>query len=222
MLLQNIEKVLVAKSGVTLVEYEPTLSPLFIFFNFLEDCLKEKNNVVFVAFNHSPESLRTASAKMALRIDCGMFHFVAFKDVITCCSSFDNVADSLRAKILSLLTKDQRNLVVFEDFDVLHDLGYDLGSDLQFLQRLKLELPESSQIIIGSCNPVYDSLFNIFNLRFKLRPIGAGFGKNVTGEMNIFQRDVFGQSCGSTHTFHYFVGERNVQIFCPGSIQNLM
>jgi hypothetical protein len=78
-------------------------------------------------------------------------------------------------------------LLIFDDLFFLSLAGFTPSKILQFLQRIRQELPTNSLLLVSGAlsdklPPYVDS---IFNLRIQLSPIGNGFGKNITGKVRV-------------------------------------
>uniref|UniRef100_A0A914HWZ7 ATPase AAA-type core domain-containing protein n=1 Tax=Globodera rostochiensis TaxID=31243 RepID=A0A914HWZ7_GLORO len=225
--------------GLCLVECAPTLSPTFLFVHFIGTFSKKSFNpgggaagskrTIFVSLHTNLELLRLNMSKMAQRLDLDGFRFISVADFLgdsllfDCDRLFSWMAEFFFHEILHSVLPGRPHLLVLDDLFLFHP-SLRPSKLLQFLLGLLARLPDRSFFLVttGDASRLSAYAATFFHLHIRLTPIGDGLSKNITGQMEIFRRDLQRHSLPLRTLLHYHCGQRSAKTFVPGSKQLLI
>ncbi|KHJ81006.1 hypothetical protein OESDEN_19312 [Oesophagostomum dentatum] len=107
-------------------------------------------------------------------------------------------------------------VLIFDDVSVLERLGMQPFSIVTLLYKLYSRL-EKDGLLLASFSlktRVYDIMVSKADFTIDITPIGLGYGKDVTGKMNINIWN--GTSTPTTTQLLYLTGDRSMKCFYPG------
>uniref|UniRef100_A0A183BT07 ATP-dependent Clp protease ATP-binding subunit ClpX n=1 Tax=Globodera pallida TaxID=36090 RepID=A0A183BT07_GLOPA len=126
-------------------------------------------------------------------------------------------------EILRSVLPGRPHLLVLDDLFLFHP-SLRPSKLLQFLLGLLARLPDRSFFLVatGDASRLSAYAATFFHLHIRLTPIGDGLSKNITGQMEIFRRDLQRHSLPLRTLLHYHCGQRSAKTFVPGSKQLLI
>ncbi|KAI6232427.1 hypothetical protein M3Y95_00484700 [Aphelenchoides besseyi] len=203
---------------IGMIAIEPGLHADFVFLNVAADFLKVGRPVVYVSATRVLESIRVACNKMSVRLTSA-FQFIAVGELLNenlCCSS--NLRQKLLQRIQEQLSGPETEMLLVID-DLSSVCNGDLNEELKLLSQLRSSINNQSTLLFGTTRD--PSLFGLrCSFKTSIKVVGSGFGKKITGEIQIEETDDLALS-PVVSTFHYLAGERSAQFFYPGTVDVL-
>ncbi|KAI6209495.1 hypothetical protein M3Y96_00227300 [Aphelenchoides besseyi] len=204
---------------IGMIVVEPGLHADFVFLNVAADFLKVGRPVVYVSAMRILESVRVACNKMSVRLTPA-FQFVAVGELLNenlCCYR-SNLRQQLLQRIQEQLNGLESGMLLVID-DLSSVCNGDLNEELKLLSQLRSLINDQSTLLFGTTRD--PSSFGLHcSFKTSIKVVGSGFGKKVTGEIQIEETDDFALT-PVISTFHYLAGERSAQFFYPGTVDVL-
>ncbi|VDN02319.1 unnamed protein product [Thelazia callipaeda] len=202
------------------IECDGHCSPDFLHMGILAYAVSKGMKVVFISARHNLQALRIMASKLMIRLPQDL-KFLSLSDFLP--NNFIREDEStfftsiLEEVVKNIEGSDKGVLIICDDFTVFYDLSNAPFNVVSFVRSLQ-QCIESVEIKIVLTFHSKDEITNILlhesDIIMKIKRIGNGFAKDVTGQLCIVERN--GEVPYTETTFNYHLTDRSSKLFLPG------
>ncbi|RCN33544.1 hypothetical protein ANCCAN_20622 [Ancylostoma caninum] len=209
-------------AGIGLVSYSGSSSDLFLQLHYCSIFLARKKRVLIISSNLTESNYRLIFGKLAVRWDPSLISVVELGSLLG--NDFKINGDNVVKELNELIDGESPpSLLILEDVGVLERLGIKPSSIVCLLHRLYSRLVPCVNSVFGLSDEIlanfvktktYNMMINKADFTIDVTPVGLGFGKDVTGKMEISVRRA--APMPTTSQLLYLTGDRSIKCFYPG------
>ncbi|KAL6731794.1 hypothetical protein Aduo_002623 [Ancylostoma duodenale] len=202
-------------AGIGVVSYSGSSSDLFLQLHYCSVFLARKKRVLIISSNLTESNYRLIFGKLAVRWDPSLISVVELDSLLG--NDFKINSDSVMKELNELIDGESSpSLLILEDVGVLERLGIKPSSIVCLIHRLYSRLGPDGLLLASFSmkSKTYNMMINKADFTIDITPVGLGFGKDVTGKMEISVRRA--APIPTTSQLLYLTGDRSIKCFYPG------
>ncbi|EPB76850.1 hypothetical protein ANCCEY_04062 [Ancylostoma ceylanicum] len=201
--------------GIGVASYSGSSSDLFLQLHYCSIFFARKKRVLIISSNLTESHYRLIFGKLAMRWDPSLISVVELDSLLG--NDFKIDGDRVVKELTEVFSGESTpSLLILEDVGVLERLGIEPSAIVCLLHRLYSRLGPDGLLLASFSikTKTYNMMVNKADFTIDITPVGLGFGKDVTGKMEISVRRA--APMPTTAQLLYLTGDRSIKCFYPG------
>ncbi|MCP9263106.1 60S ribosomal protein L13a [Dirofilaria immitis] len=205
--------------SIIVIGCEGLNSPAFLQLYIMDYALKKNVKVIYISATRNMLAFKTMASKMMIRLP-EKLKFLLMSQLLP--NGFEDKNDIFFTRFLEEINKhveenDKEIFIICDNFTVFCDFADTISRILTFirhLQEFKKNLETKLILTFQSKNEISNIILHESDIIMKIRRIGNGFAKDVTGQLYMMERN--GKAPCTENIFNYHLSDRSARLFFPG------